>query len=221
MQITPEDLRHHYASLSDEFLLEVEESDLTELGRKYYEAELAHRNLRRGGAPESAAAHEFDADAENAVEIGPDWKENAACPASFTAVPGSAHAPEAEHACDVLIAVGIPCQLSLVPHDPTGNDPDRGSFDVYQVLVPQSLNLKAVSVLDVEIFNPQTEAEWRAHLACLSDDELRELKPEIICAGMLDRAERLKRAYIDEIARRSTDGRSSNAHLEFAADEHP
>ena len=92
---------------------------------------------------------------------------------------------------------------------------------MYQVLVPQSLNLEAVSVLDVEIFNPQTEAEWRAHLACLSDDELRELKPEIICAGMLDRAERLKRAYIDEIARRSTDGRSSNAHLEFAADEHP
>jgi hypothetical protein len=152
MQITPEDLRHRYASLSDESLLEVEESDLMELGRKYYEAELAHRNLRRVGAPESAAAHEFDADAENAVEIGPDWIENAACPASFTAVPGSAHAPEAEHACDVLIAAGIPYQLSLVPHDPTGNDPDRGNFDVYQVLVPQSLNLKAVSVLDVEIF---------------------------------------------------------------------
>ena len=219
MQITPEDLRYHYASLSDESLLEVEESELTELGRKYYEAELAHRNLQRSGAAESAAAHEFDADAENAVEIGPDWIENAACAASFTAVPGSADVPEAEHARDVLIAAGIPCQFSVLPRDPTGNDPDRRDSDMYQVLVPQSLNLKAVSVLDVEIFNPHTEAEWRTHLACLSDDELRELKPEIICAGMLDRAERLKRAYTDEIARRSTDGRSSNAHLELAADD--
>jgi len=204
MQITPEDLRHHYASLSDESLLEVEESDLTELGRNYYEAELAHRNLQREGAPGPAAAHEFEADVKNAAEIGPDWMENAACPASFTGVPGSVHAPEAEHARDVLIAAGIPCQFSVLPHEPTGDDPDRRHFDVYQVLVPQSLNLKAASVLDVEIFNPQTEAEWRTHLACLSDDELRELKPEIICAGMLDRAERLKRAYTDEIARRST-----------------
>lgn len=197
MQVTPDDLRHHYASLSDEALLEVDESDLSEIGKKCYEAELAKRNLRRGS---QARAEEGSTDTDDAVEIEPDWKENAVCPASFTAHPGSAHAPEAEHARDVLLAAGIPCELSILEADP--EDPDRRDYDVYQVLVPQALNLKAISVLDVEIFNPRTEEEWRTHLAGVSDEELRELRPEIICAGLLDRAERLKRAYKDEVEKR-------------------
>jgi hypothetical protein len=203
MQVTNEDLRRHFASLSDEALLEVDESDLSDIARKCYDAELARRNLQSVGPSDAAAPAGGDAgDTDAAVEIEPDWMENATCPASFTAHPGTARAPEAEHARDVLLAAGIPCELSVLESDPTGQDPDRREYDVYQVLVPQALNLKAVSVLDCEIFNPETEELWRTHLAGLSDDELRELKPDDICAGLLDRAERLKRAYEEELARR-------------------
>jgi len=34
----------------------------------------------------------------------------------------------------------------------------------WRVLVPGKLNLRATSVLDQEIFNPEIEAQWRAHL---------------------------------------------------------
>jgi hypothetical protein len=99
-----------------------------------------------------------------------------------------------------LLAAGIPCHLSAVPPDPQNEDSQR--FDEYRVLVPASLNLKAISVLDKEIFNADLVADWTTHFADLSDEELRALNPEAICAGLLDRVERLTRAYNDEIARR-------------------
>ena len=71
----------------------------------------------------------------------------------------------------------------------------------YSVMVPGALILEATSVLDREIFNPKAEAEWRIHFEMLSDEDLRALT-ETICAGLLDRVKRLKRAYDQEIARR-------------------
>ena len=62
--------------------------------------------------------------------------------------------------------------------------------------------LNAISVLDKEIFNAELEADWRTHFAALSDEQLHALKPEVICAGLPDRVERLTRAYHDEIAKR-------------------
>jgi predicted ATPase len=88
----------------------------------------------------------------------------------------------------------------VVSPDPPAEATQR--FDEYRALVPASLNLKAISVLDKEIFNADLEADWRAHFAELSQEELRALNPEIICAGLRDRVERLTRAYTDEIARR-------------------
>jgi predicted ATPase len=137
---------------------------------------------------------------EGSFEVEPDWMEYAACPCSFTAVPGSDHAHDAERAREVLRAAGIPCHLSVVSPDPPAEATQR--FDEYRALVPASLNLKAISVLDKEIFNADLEADWRAHFAELSQEELRALNPEIICAGLRDRVERLTRAYTDEIARR-------------------
>jgi hypothetical protein len=46
------------------------------------------------------------------------------------------------------------------------------------------------------------EADWRNHLQTLSDEDLRALKPEDFCGALLDRAERLKRAYLEEVASR-------------------
>lgn len=45
MEIDPEELRRHYAELSDEGLLSINRNDLTELAQQYYEAEVRGRGL--------------------------------------------------------------------------------------------------------------------------------------------------------------------------------
>lgn len=200
MQVTTEELRRRYASLSDEELQDIDPGDLTELARQCYEQELASR-----GFAEEPAADLPDVEqalAYDDTEVEPDWLEHAACPCSFTATPGSNHAPEAARAQDVLVAAGVPCYLSLVSPDPQNEDSPR--FDEYRVLVPEPLNLKAISILDRDLFNPEMESDWRTHFAALSDDELRSLKPEVICAGLVDRVTRLTRVYNEEIARRKS-----------------
>jgi hypothetical protein len=62
--------------------------------------------------------------------------------------------------------------------------------------------MHATSVLDRDLFNAQQEESWRAHLEVLSDAELSRLNPKVFCAGLLDRAARMKKAYEDEVARR-------------------
>jgi hypothetical protein len=195
LQVTPDELRQYYASLSDEMLLQIDPADLTDAARRCYESEFAERRLTPDAGPLPA-----EEDVQEGFEVEPDWLEHAACPCSFTAVPGSNHAPDAERAREVLLAAGIPCHLSVTPPDPRIEDSQR--FDEYRVLVPASLNLKAISVLDKEIFNADLEADWTTHFADLSDEELRALNPDVICAGLLDRVDRLTRAYNDEIARR-------------------
>jgi hypothetical protein len=195
MQVTPDELRRYYASVSDEMLLEIDPASLTDAARRCYESEFAKRGLSPDAGP--LPAEEY---LEDSFEVEPDWMEYAACPCSFTAVPGSNHAHDAERAREVLRAAGIPCHLSVVSPDPPAEAAQR--FDEYRALVPASLNLKAISVLDKEIFNADLEADWRAHFAELSQEELRALNPEIICAGLRDRVERLTRAYTDEITRR-------------------
>ena len=195
MQVTPDELRQYYASLSDEMLLEIDPAHLTDAARRCYESEFAKRELSPDDGP--LPAQEF---VEEGFEVEPDWMEYAACPCSFTAVPGSNHAQDAERAREVLRAAGIPCHLNLASPEPPHEEVHH--FDEYRVLVPASLNLNAISVLDKEIFNADLEADWRTRFAELSDEELRALNPEILCAGLLDRVERLTRAYNDEVAQR-------------------
>jgi hypothetical protein len=191
-------------------LQEIDPADLTDAARRCYESEIAKRGLSPDGGPPTAerdAAGSFEV--EPGWEIEPDWMEHAACPCSFTAVPGSNHASDAERAREVLLAAGIPCHLSVMSPDADSRDPQSEHpqrFDEYRVLVPASLNLKAISVLDKEIFNAELEADWRTHFAELSDQELRALNPEDISAGLLDRVERLTRAYTEEIGQRRSNG---------------
>ena len=195
MQVTSDELRQHYASLSDEMLRETDPTGLTEVARKCYEREVEKRGLAGDATPPPA-----DGDVEEIFEVEPDWLEHAACPCSYTAFPGSNHAPDAARARDALLAAEVPCHLSVISPDPQNED--SPTFDEYRVLVPESLNLKAISVLDKEIFNAELEADWRTHFAALPDEELHAVKPAVICAGLLDRVDRLTRAYDDEIARR-------------------
>jgi hypothetical protein len=198
LEVNADDLHQYYASLSDEMLRETDPTNLTEIARKCYHIEVEKRGLTADAA--DALPSTTDEDVEEGLEIEPDWLEHAACPCSYTAVPGSNHAPDAERARDALLAAGVPCHLSLV--SPDLQSEDSAHFDEYRLLVPETLNLKAISVLDKEIFNVELEADWRTHFAALSDEQLHALKPEVICAGLLDRVERLTRAYHDEIARR-------------------
>ena len=174
------------------------------MARTYFDAEYARRELMlprdtgsRAG-PDSAATQvsQFDGGEEA------DWIGEAACACSYRMTRGrsSSSATDADNAREVLQAAGIPCRIETSEIDPPPEEPQP--YREYRVMVPGALNLRAASVLDKEIFNAGLEAEWRAHFEALSDQELRELNPDVICAGLRDRIERLTRAYNDEIARR-------------------
>jgi hypothetical protein len=57
-------------------------------------------------------------------------------------------------------------------------------------------------VVEREVFNRQAEAEWRSQLQSFSDEQLHALNLDDFWGALLDRAERMKRAYLHEIARR-------------------
>ena len=99
-----------------------------------------------------------------------------------------------------LQGAGIPCQVSAREVAPSTRD--QPAQHEYRVIVPAALNLEAASILDKEVFNPQLETDWRTHFASMTDQELGALNLDVICAGVVDRMARLKRAYNDEISRR-------------------
>jgi hypothetical protein len=190
LQIDREDLRRHYAALSDEELLDLDPNDLTEVALECYEKEMQHRHLTE--APEGDEPDESELE-EHHAETDTDWLETAALACSFST------AQEAGHAHDVLAAAGIPCEMSELEPDPGGNG---NRFPEYQVMVPSPLILKATAILDRDIFNVEQEATWKTHFEALSDGELRALNPASICLGLLDKVDRLKRTYREEMERR-------------------
>ncbi len=219
MKIDANDLRRHYESMSDEELLAMDPAELTEIARQVYDEEFARRGLG-GDAEESddeagVAAHvgtedEEDEDAEADEDIGdgdldidegppPEWADDAAVACSFSAHRGDNNSKQATRARTVLRAAGIPCCVTLLPGE--GGDDDNKTY-FYSVMVPGALTFHATAILDRDLFNELQEKDWRTHLEWLSDTELHALKPEIFCAGLLDKVSRLKRVYADELARR-------------------
>ena len=69
-------------------------------------------------------------------------------------------------------------------------------------MVPGNLNLRAASVLERDIYNQEFEANWKAHLEELSDEEVLSLTPQTVFCGLFDRIERVTKVYDEEIARR-------------------
>ena len=63
------------------------------------------------------------------------------------------------------------------------------------------------ALVDRDLFNDEFEADWRAHLEALANEDLLSLDPRIFCAGFLDRVARMKRAYADEMAARKLKAR--------------
>jgi hypothetical protein len=216
MKLNIEDLRQHYTSLSDEALRAIDRNELVEIARQCYDQELAQREpLKKKpdlpkpavrATPLSEPEHEEDMQEvtedeleEEGGEDPPEWLEEAACVCTFAMFTGSGASVDAENARDVLTEAGIPCHVTLRRIDPSQSPPPRSE---YRVMVPGGLNLDAASVLDKEIFNAEIESEWRAHFAVLSDEDLLGVNQEVLFAGLLDRVERVRRAYHEEVARR-------------------
>jgi hypothetical protein len=174
------DLQRHYASLSDEALLAVERSDLTPVAQTCYDEEVANREIVPGQENGTTA------DAEDE----PDWIEESVCACSFEASPGNNSAPDLEEARNILESAEIPCYVKVGPA-------------LWELLVPGGFSLSATSVLDKEFFNPRLEAEWRTHLRELSDEDFDALNLDDLTAGLMDRVDRLARAYTEEQERRN------------------
>lgn len=195
MDVSREDLSRHYASLSDEALLSIDENELTDVGQDCYAEELRRRHLSEETEPGDAEGQIDDEDQIDAGEDAPDWLDTAATACSFQVSDGREYAKDAKRACTILREAGIPSQV-------VGERQD-GAPDLLNVLVPGALSLKATSVLDRDLFNEEMEETWRAHFDDLSDEELSVLDADDICAGLLDRAARLKRVFEEALARRN------------------
>jgi hypothetical protein len=210
MPITAEHLRRHYASLSDEELMVIDPAELTEMARKCYDLEMDDRGLL---VPKVDVAEE-QRDENASIDLHPagdfadddfgDGATFAAC--SFLDLPGAAE--DAEEARHALQAAGIPCRIE---EEVTEAEPARPQGRLLQVVVPSEQTLLATSLLDRDFYNPRMEADWKAHLSDLTDDQFARINPDAICLGLLDRAARLRKAYLDEVHRRNMESRSSSA----------
>lgn len=200
MQIDPERLRQHYGSLSDEELSALKREELTEMAQQCYDQEWERRGLVETEESELVESGEDYEESSGDGEAETDWFQDAACVASFVGQPGGSAASDADEARLALQRAGIPCQISTV--EVARSSDGQPAQHEYRAMIPAPFTLKATSILDKEIFNPQIEADWRIHLESLTDAELAALNPGVICAGLFDRIARLKRSYNHEVSRR-------------------
>lgn len=215
MRIDPESLRSYYASISDEELLSLDRGELVEMAQKIYDEEMSRRNLTppaeealygsfspHDGEVEDQAEDE-EADGEPGPDPGddgppPDWLEDAACAWGVSLRRDGGYADAVARVRAALRAARIPSHIVIKPPDPE----PATRYSECRVMVPGDLSLRADAVIERTLYNPMHEADWRNHLQTLSDEDLRALKPEDFCGALLDRAERLKRAYLEEVASR-------------------
>jgi len=204
LQIDPEYLRQHYASLTDEALRAIDKTELVEIAQKCYDEELARRRpARQAGRP--YVAEDFDSEPAQSGGSKPDWLDEAVCACAFRSSPGTNTAPDADSARDVLEAAEIPCYLDVTQVDESAVP--QPNYE-YRLMVPSKFSLLATSVLDKEIFNAAIEADYRTHFEMLTDEELRAVDPKDLIKGLQDRIERLTRVYEEELSRRQSEAES-------------
>ena len=191
VQISREDLCRRYASLSDGELLAIDPGDLTGLALECYESEVESRRLSEEMTQGEAPVEVYTQDGPP-----PDWLETAATACSFQSGHGQRYAEDAARACEVLSDAGVPCRVV--------DEQEEGRPALMSVVVPGALILKAASILDRDLFNEELEENWRVHFDALSDEELHALSAEDLCAGILDRATRLKRIFEEALASRDS-----------------
>jgi hypothetical protein len=198
--VDPEYLRHHYASLSDEALLEIKRTDLVEAAQKCLDGELHKRALGParivGSKPLGATGSR-----PSGPEETRNWLEEAAEAFSRYDFPGVAPADDVLNARQVLEAAGIPCHLEFL-QEPEEKVVSPGFTHRWRIMVPGKFNMRAASVLERDIFNAEFEAQWKTLLETFSDEELRAMAPRMVFCGLFDRIERANRSYDAELERR-------------------
>ncbi len=202
MAFDPEHLRKHYQSLSDDALLEIDETELVPEAVAILEAELDERGLL-----EPAEDGEYDAEGDEDEEGSrpdlssriagryrldkdhQDWEEEAAVVLTTVEL-----GDDIVHAREALQAVGMPAKIRLEEVVSEG-----GSLRGYhQLIVPGQWALDAISIVDRDVLNEQAEQDWIVHFETMSDADFSGLDIDILLAGMEDRLERLKNAYYRE-----------------------
>jgi hypothetical protein len=150
VRIDPEDLKRHYALLSDEALLEIDAADLTDTARMCFQDEMARRKLTR--TPEAPRE-------DPEVQVEPE-------PADTGVVVGTFQYPgELEDARDVLEHAGIPYSI-------------RPSRYHYELVVQPSVREPAEQTLRRQYFDPKAEADYQNHFELLNDEELLALETD-------------------------------------------
>jgi len=198
MQLDPEYLRQHYASLSDEGLLAVDRGELVAMARTIFDDEVAQR--KRIGVRDTRQGEPDPVDEK--VNVDGDPLEDAAEVTSFAVQSSTADAPDgALNARNALEDAGIPCYLELCEIPPEKSLSPYGTHR-WRLMAPGKLNLPAISFLEREISNPEFEAGWKTLLENLSDEELRAMNPQVALCGLFDRVARANRVYDEEVARR-------------------
>ena len=201
MKIDAEYLRRHFAELSDEGLREIDRGELVEAARGWYDEEVARRRAwsktqLEAQPPEDPEVEEERSDEQDGGDK-PEWLDRAMCVRSFVGKnQGLGSAPDV---VQVLDAAGVPNHVAIRKM-PEGED--ELERDLYSVMVPIGRCLEATSVLDRDLFNAGLEEDWRAQFEALTNPEFYALDPDLLCAGFLDAARRLKKAYEDEMAHR-------------------
>lgn len=204
VEIDPEKLRQHYASLSDDALLDLNRSDLTDLGRQYYDVEMASRRLRADSPSPEPVETRPVFDSEPGEASGTEYD---ACVFAQTIRPGVDAGGDTATVMNALSNARIPCKMIQEHVEPKPSAP----YDEYRVMVPIRFAPEASSILDRDIIYADLESKWQAHFAELTDAELIDVDPENLFAGLVDRIERTKRAYDEELRRRGLARRVSRA----------
>ena len=216
MRIDPEDLRRHYESLSDDGLLDIDRSDLTPVAQEIFDQEIARRGLDQAPEQEQGDGDGYDrplpvfkpdADWDTASQLGtgtdegppPAWLEDAASPWSAYIQPNVDYVGTGAEVQAALREAGIPSRIVVKPPEP---EPPWTPRSLYCVMVPGDLGARATSVVERTVFNRAAVAEWQTQLQAFSDVELVALSPEDYWGVLLERAESMRRAYFDELARR-------------------
>ena len=137
MPIDPADLRRHYASLTDEALLEIERDELVDAAQHIYDDELAERGIVLEAPADSAPA---DAAPQE------DW----VLAASYLT------AEEANLAHSMLEGADIPCRLAA-----NNTSAWTGTGEI-RLLVPEKMLIEAETILGAPISDEELAAQAEA-----------------------------------------------------------
>jgi hypothetical protein len=132
------------------------------------------------------------------MSVTPEWLEDGTVVFAVTVTGHTDAAVRMDQAVEALTGAGVPCHV--IPRER-----ETGSGAIvqdYELIVPPKQHLRAISVLDREMLNAEMEADWRGHFDAMTDDELLELDEDALAGGLRDRADRLVRAWEDELLKR-------------------